>query len=195
MRIALQIGGLLVATLAAGVAADQKNAAKEATPRPANIRPVPRPPAAKNGGVPKQPRMGPPLSNPASPAAQLFRASPEERERALEKVPPKIQEAIRKQLEAFDALPKEQQEIRIHQSERWAALSPQRKLELSQQLKALQTLQPDRRREIVVALRRLQVMPEADRQRILNGPDFKGRFSADEQKLIADLSDVFLPPL
>jgi hypothetical protein len=194
MRFALQIGGLLLASAAAGFGADQKNAAKEAAPRPANIRPV-RPPAAKNGGMPKQPRMGPPLSNPASPAAQLFRANPDERERALEKVPPKIQEQIRKQLAAFDALTKEQQEIRIHQAERWTALSPERKVEIRQQMQAWQKLPPDRRGAINVALRRLQVMPEADRQRILTSPDFKTRFSADEQKLIGDLSDVFLPPL
>jgi len=197
MRFALQIGGLLLASAAAGFAADQKNAAKEAAPRPAPIRPAPRPaaPKANNGGMPKQPKMGPPLSNPASPAAQLFRATQEERERALEKVPPKIQEQIRKQLEAFDALPKEQQEIRIRQSERWTGLSSQRKLEIRQQMQAWQKLPPERRGAIGVALRRLEVVPEADRQRILNSAEFKSRFSADEQKLIADLSDVFLPPL
>jgi hypothetical protein len=195
MRLVLQIGGLLLASAVAGFAADQKTAVKEPAPRPANIRPTPRPPANKNGGMPKQPKMGPPLSNPASPAAQLFRATPEERERALEKVPAKIQEQIRNQLAAFDALPKEQQEIRIRQSERWTTLSPQRKLEISEQLKALGKLEPDRRRAIGVALRRLEVVPEADRQRILTSPDFASRFSADEQKLIADLSEVFLPPL
>jgi plasmid maintenance system killer protein len=196
MKFALQIGGLVLASAAAGFAADQKNAAKDPAPRPANIRPVvPRPPAAKNGGMPKQPKMGPPLSNPASPAAQLFRANQDERERALEKVPAKLQEQIRKQLAAFDALPKEQQEIRIHQAERWTALSPERKVEIRQQMQVWQKLPPERRGAINVALRRLQVMPEADRQRILTSPDFKTRFSADEQKLIADLSEVFLPPL
>jgi hypothetical protein len=196
MRLALQFGGLLLVTVAAGFAVDQKNAVKKPAPRPANLQPTtPRPPAPKNGGAPKQPKMGPPLSNPASPAAQLFRASQDERERALEKVPEKLQEQIRKQLADFDALPKEQQEIRIHQAERWTALSPQRKLEMRQQMQAWQKLPPDRRGAINVTLRRLQVMPEADRQRILNSPEFKSRFSADEQKLIADLSDVFLPPL
>jgi len=196
MRASLQIGGLLLLSAAAGLAAEQKNAAKEPAPRPANIRPTqPRPPAPKNGGAPKQPKIGPPLSNPASPAAQLFRANQEERERALEKVPPKIQEQIRKQLADFDALTKEQQAIRIHQAERWNALSPQRKSEILEQMKALRQLPPERRGAIGLALRRLQVMPESDRQRVLTGPDFTSRFSADEQKLIADLSDVFLPPL
>ena len=196
MRSLLQIGGLLLLCSAAGMAADQKNPAKSEAPRPATSRPGgPRAVFPKNGGAPRQPKMGPPLSNPASPAARLYRATPEERDRALEKLPPRMQEQIRKQLAAFDALPKAQQEMRIRATEHFASLPPERQAEIRGEMQTLAKMPPAQRGPIAVALRRLQMMPEADRQRVLNSDDFKTRFSPEEQKIIADLSEGMLPPM
>ncbi len=192
MRLFLQIGALLLVLSTAGPAAEQKNAAKPAPPRPAPVRPAPAP---HPGGTPRQEKIGPPLSNPASPAARLYRATPEERDRALEKLPPKMQEQIRTQLEAFDRMPKEQQQVFIRRAERFAALSPARKAEVIQQLQALNKLPQDRKREVAIALRRLQMLPDEDRRKLLESDAFKSRFSPEEQKMIADLSDGMLPPL
>jgi len=192
MRPALQLGGLLLAVAAAGFGADQKNAAnKTPAPRPVFVRPS----APKNGGAPRQPKMGPPLSNPASPAARLYRATPEERDRALEKLPPKMQQQIRNQLDAFDRMPKEQQQVFIQRAERFAALSPEQKAQVIQRLQALNKLPQDRRREVAITFRRLQMMPEDDRRKLLDSEDFKSRFSSEEQQMIADLSGVMLPPM
>src|SRR5262249_22621991 len=49
------------------------------------------------GGV--LPKAGPRLTNPGSLAARLYKASPQERERALEKLPAAQQENIRKNLD------------------------------------------------------------------------------------------------
>jgi hypothetical protein len=106
-----------------------------------------------------------------------------------------MQQQLRTQLEAFDKLPKDQQEIRIHQADRFSALTPERKSQIRSQMQALGKLEKERRSAVVVTLRRLYVMPEADRQRVMSSDDFKSRFSADEQKMIADLSEVFLPPM
>src|SRR3954452_9472443 len=145
MRRALQLGSLIVAWALSGAAADQKTAVKEPPPRkPIAVRPA----LPKGGGAPRQPRMSPPLGNPNSIAAHLFRATPEERDRALEKLPPGRQELIRKQLEAFDKLPKPQQEFRIRQTERWSALPPERRAAIQEQLQALNQLPQERKREI-----------------------------------------------
>src|SRR3954467_7638692 len=126
MRLALQLSGLLLACALAVPAAEQ-SIAKERASRPGG-----------GGGTspPRQP-MGPPLSNPASPAARLYRATPEERDRALEKLPPRLQTQLRTQLERFDAMPKPQQEILIRRAERYAALSPDQQEAIRQQMVAL----------------------------------------------------------
>jgi Protein of unknown function (DUF3106) len=139
--------------------------------------------------------MGPRLTNPANPVTQLYRASPDERDRALEKLPPQMQQRFRQNLEWFDSLPKQQQQIVIRQSERFAALPPEKRREFVAQLRALNQLPPERRRPVAQALRRLQMLPDADRAAIMGSEQFKGSFSPEEQKIIVDLSQVMLPPL
>jgi hypothetical protein len=180
MRPALQLG-CLFAACALSAAADQKTALKE---------PPARPPKGAGGGVPRPLRMAPPIGNPASIAAHLFRATPEERDRALEKLPLPQQARIRKQLENFDQLPKPQQEFRIKQTELLAALPPDRQTVVNQQLQAVNQLPPERRREIQMALRRLGLLSDDNRQRLFASDQFKSRFSAEEQKLIVDLADI-----
>lgn len=177
----LPIAGLLASAALWG--ADQKDAARPLAPWG-----VPR------AGKAPQPQMGPPLSNPGSPAARLYRASPEERDRALEKLPPKMADQIRKQLDIFDKMPKPQQEVMIRRAERFAALTPEQKGMFVEQMRALGQLEPERRREIGIALRRLQPLGDDDRRKWIASDAFKSRFSADEQKIITDLAEVMIPP-
>jgi|ERR1051326_825026 hypothetical protein len=144
-------------------------------------------------GVPKAAPKNVPLRNPGSPAARLYRATPEERERALEKLPFRMQEQIRKELAWFDGLPKDQQEIAIKRSERLAAMAPEQQRAIRQQLQALNRLEVDRRRAVRNALIRLQSVSEEERKAILARPQFRARFSDDEWQIITDLSTVMLP--
>src|SRR5689334_20273468 len=106
MKLALQIG-LMLSLAAANGLCDQGG-----TPRPGFVRP---------NAAPRQPlpKAGPPLANPISPVVRLYQATPEQRERALEKLPPRQQEQLRKELERFDNLPDEQKQRRIEQAERF----------------------------------------------------------------------------
>src|SRR3954468_20601310 len=116
----LQLAGLLLITLAC-YAADQK-----APKNPPAAKVLPERPAPKGGGVPKAgAKMGPRLTNPANPVSHLYRATPEQRDRALEKLPARQQEAMRKNLEWFVSLPKEQQAAVIKRSERFDNLPPE----------------------------------------------------------------------
>jgi hypothetical protein len=180
-----QISGVVLLAAVAGIC-DQKAAKtppKEAPPRS----------APKNGG--SAPKAGPRLLPPGSPAARLFRATPEDRERAIEKLPQAAQDRVRNQLKYFDSLPKDQQEIMIRRTERLDALTPEKRRAFQQQMQNMNRLPPDRQQAVRGALRRLQVMPEEQRMRVLNSEQFKGRFSPEEQKMIADLSEVMLPPM
>jgi hypothetical protein len=196
MLRAIQIGGLLLLCGPAGWTADQKNAgaAHPGVGRSAVPRTGGRAPNAESPRLPKAP-IGPPLLNPASPAARLYRATPDERDRALEKLPPRLQQQLRAQLERFDAMPKAQREIVIRRAERYAALSPEDREIVRRQIVALRQLPQERRAAVGLALRRLQPMPEEQRLETVNSDEFKSRFSREEQKIIADLSEVMTPPL
>jgi hypothetical protein len=139
--------------------------------------------------------MGPGLTNPSNPVARLFRASPEERERALERLPAKMQDQFRARLMWFDGLPANQQRLVLNRTDRFAALPLERQAAIKEQFRALNKLPQDRRAAIGQALRRLEVMPDEERARTLASDPFKSRFSPEELKIIADLSEVMLPPM
>src|SRR3954452_9258479 len=154
------------------LAADQKDAAHNPPPE--------RPRAARPGGGTRN--MGPGLTNPANPVARLYRASPEERERALEKLPARMQEQFRTRLQWFDQLPANQQRLVLNRTDRFAALPAERQAAIRQQFTALNKLPQERKTAIVRALRGLEVMPDEQRSRLLSGDELKSRFSPEEQK-------------
>src|SRR5579872_6015661 len=82
-----------------------------------------QPQAQPNGA---QTKPAPKLGNPLTVVQQLMRMTPEERERALEKLPPQRQALIRERLEKFDSLPKAEQERRLRLGEIFASLPPER---------------------------------------------------------------------
>jgi hypothetical protein len=185
MRLLLTFAVLILAP--AGLAADQQ-AAERILPRKGLPKAFPK------AGNKRGPQLGPPLSNPGDPVARLYRASPEDRERALEKLPFRMQQQFRNRLERFDAMPKPQQQVLIRRAERYASLSVEQKATFMAHMGTLRTLAPDRQREIGLAIRRMQPLSEEERQTLVTGDAFKSRFSPDEQKIITGLAEVMIPP-
>jgi hypothetical protein len=143
----------------------------------------------KKEGLPK---AGPPLSNPANPVVRLYRASPEQRDRALEKLPPAMQERIRAELDNFDHMPPDQQQVMIDRAEHMAALPVEKRRAVQQAWQDFQRLDPERRRLVAIVIRRLQGATEEQRSTFMKGP-FLTDYSAEEQKIILDLSEVMQP--
>jgi hypothetical protein len=162
--------------------------------------PAPRPgqpgPPAKNipKAAPKIAKAQQRLVNPANPATRLFRATLEERERALEKMTPEQQKNARGIWQWFDRLPKDQQDMQLRRLDRFLQLTPAQRAEIRALLREVNELPQDRKRQLGQALLRLQTMPDAQRAQLLNSPAFKERFSPDEQRIIARLADAWLPP-
>ncbi|MGA2197162.1 MAG: DUF3106 domain-containing protein [Bryobacteraceae bacterium] len=188
MNRAFEMGAVLLLGAVAGLC-DQKPAAKTPPPPP---RPVVAKKNAATGGVPKGAAQR--LVNPGNPATRLFRMTPEQRERAFEQMTPQQQENARKLVGWFDGLPKPQQAIQLQRLERFEQLPPEQRAEVRGLLKEAQELPADRRAQVRQALARLQNLPDADRDRFLNSPAFKARFSAEEQGVITRLADAWLPP-
>ena len=187
MNRVVEIGAVLLLGAVAGLC-NQKPVAKEPPPP---SRPAPVKKNAAKGGVPKAAQR---LVNPANPATRLFRMTPEQRERAFEQMNPQQQESARKLVEWFDGLPREQQAIQLRRLERFEQLPQEQRAEVRGLLKEAQELPADRRLLVRQALARLQNLPDADRDRFLNSPAFKTRFSAEEQRVITRLADAWLPP-
>jgi hypothetical protein len=193
MKGLIYIAAVLAVAVAPALCEDQGSAQKQApamrpAPPPKNAGGAPKNPggALKKDGLPK---AGPPLSNPVNPLVRLYRATPEERERALEKLPPTMQERIRAELDRFDHMPPEQQQVIVSRAQKMASLPPEKRRAVTQSWQDFQRLPEDRRREVAMVIRRLQVATEEQRNTFLNGA-FLTDFSAEEQKMILDLSEV-----
>jgi hypothetical protein len=134
------------------------------------------------------------IVDPESVAAQLMLATPEQRERALAKLPPERQAQIRKQLAWFDSLPKAQQDAQIRRLQLFAGLPPDQKIIVRLQMQAFAKLPPARRQAIQRALVNLQTLPRPQRAARMNNPAFKSRFSPEEMSIIEDLANAWLLP-
>jgi hypothetical protein len=144
-------------------------------------------------GAEQQQRPAPRIGNPGNVVQQLMRMTPEQRERALEKLPPARQARIREQLQRFDSLPKAEQERRLRLAEMFANLPPEKQDLVRRQIKAFNELPEDRRRVVGPAFQRLRRMTEAERQAVMTRPAFQRRFTPAEQQMLGDLS-ANLPP-
>jgi hypothetical protein len=161
-----------------------------AQPSPGANAPAPGNTAGPKSAASPAPR----LVNPESVAALLMRATPDQRERALQRFPPERQAQLRKQLAWFDGLPKAQQEIQLERLERFASLPPDKQLLVRQQMQHLNQMPPARSRLIRQALALLQSLPPDERAVRMNRPAFRQRFSPEELQIIVDLADAWLLP-
>jgi hypothetical protein len=187
MSRSLHFAGLIALCAVLGFAEQAAKGGGPAALRP-NFKGVPK------GGVPKAAQKGPRITNPGSQAARLFRATPEQRERVLEKLPANRQVQMRRELAWFDGLPKDQQDQVIRRSERWTALTPEKQQAVQRQMQALNRLPQERTRAVRQALLRLQNLPDDERAEILSRERFRSQFSAEELQIITDLAAVMPPP-
>jgi hypothetical protein len=141
-----------------------------------------------------QAKPAPKLANPGTLVRQLMRMSPEQRERALEKLPPRRQAEIRERLQQFDNLPRAEQQRRLQLSEMFANLPPEKQDLVRRQIQAFNQLPDDRRRIVGAAFQRLRRLPASERQARIASQPFRNRFTPAEQQILADLSENLPPP-
>jgi hypothetical protein len=150
------------------------------------------PPRADQGPGPRNGRA-PKLANPANVVRRLMQMTPEERERFLERLPPERQAQIRQRLEQFQSLPPAEQERRLQLSQMFESLPPATRQLVRRQIQAFNQLPPERRRMVGAAFQRLRRLSPEERQARMESPQFRNRFTLQEQQMLADLS-AHLPP-
>jgi hypothetical protein len=131
--------------------------------------PPPPPPRKQNAPArgPNRANANPGKQNPVEQLERFEQMPPEEREKALSKLPAARRARVEKQLANLDKLPPEQRERRIAR------------------LKALQSLPPERRQAVQQEIEDLRALSPRLRAARLSGDELK-TFSPLEQQLIRD---------
>ncbi len=148
---------------------------------------VPHPPPVRR---PAAPKPAPKVNNPgASVAQRLMQMTPEERERALEKLPLAQQAQIRDRLARIDSLPPAQRQRMIQQYQTFSNLPPEKQRLVTRQIQAINHLPEDRGPAVRAELQKLRGMPESERQARLVSEEFKNKFTPAEQEILSDISE------
>ena len=189
MRRMLQSGGTLLLAAALAFGAQKAGKAPKAPKEPPPRAVVGRPNAGGRGdvskGVPKAGRPGPNV------AEQLLLMPPETRDRALEKLPPAMQQRLRQRFQEFDSLPPAERERRLRDLRRLSQLPPDVQQQVRLDRQAFNNLPDERKRLVRQEYRRLSLMPDTDRRARLASDEFKSAFSPSEQQILSNLSENF----
>ena len=122
--------------------------------------------------------------------------SPEEQQRALhsdpnfQKLPAERQQKLEQRLQRFNSLPPQQRAQVLNRMETFEHLPAGEQQRIRTMYGQMRDLPDNRRQEVRQAARRLRGMPPEARERVLNSPDFKSRFSDQEQGLVRGLSNL-----
>lgn len=120
---------------------------------------------------------------------RLERMSPEQRKKALDRLPPERRQRIEEGLERYHNMnPENKERLR-----NFARLPEEQREAIRQNFRRMQDLPPGRRAMVRRELQLMRDMPAADRESRLQSDQFKRRFDPSEQNLIRD-TIANLPP-
>jgi hypothetical protein len=120
--------------------------------------------------------------------------SPAEQEKALrndpafQHLPPERQQRLIERLRNFNSLPPEQRQRILERMETFEHLPPAERQQLRSFYGQMRDLPVERRLAVRQAVRQLSGMTPAERERTLNSPQFRQRFSPQEQNLVRGLA-------
>ena len=120
------------------------------------------------------------------PLEKLQRMSPEQRHKALEKLPPARRQAIEQRLSQYSRLSPDEKA----RFDKFRDLPPERQDAVRQAIGSLTNLPPERQQAVRQELRHLRGLSDGDRETHLKSTEFRERLDSGEQKLIQELRDV-----
>jgi hypothetical protein len=153
--------------------------------------------AAQNSAREERPAKPQPLRTPRPRPTILDRLeqmTPEQRRRALAQLPPERRKRIEQRLSQYESLsPTEREQLR-RQYERFRQLSPEKQEAARQLFRKFNNLPVERRRILRQEARRLNWMDQSERRARVNSPDFRTRYSPEEQRMVQDLVELSREP-
>jgi hypothetical protein len=145
--------------------------------------------------IPGMPRPG---VDPKPAAARLpvdrwNAMTPEQRDRALQKLPPDRQQKIRDQIARFNSLPEKEQQRLRDRYRRLQQLPPEKQEAVRRELRQFNETPPERRRVLAREMRQLRGMSEDEQRTRVKSDEFRTRYTPEEQQMLQDLSDYLRP--
>jgi phage-related protein len=142
-----------------------------------------------SGVVNAQPRrpMPRPGPKPGSVIERLQQMTPEDRQRALDRLPPERRAQVEQRLERLNAMPEPARERLRAQYEEFRKLPPEKQDTVRRAFRELNQLPQDRRRVVRRAIMRLRNLVPERRTALMDSEQFKSRFSEAERQLMREL--------
>ena len=179
MRIILAVLALLIPlalTAPEAVALGQKAEGSSAQPKGS------RPPRTGARKAPRNPAMS------RSALERWRRMSPDQRRKALQKLPPERRRALQDRMNRLEGLSPDQRRKLRQDYQRFQRMPPDQQRSYRQLYGRLNRLPADRRPLLMNEYRQLRRMSPQERKERLESDQFRKRFRAGEQRLLEDLS-------
>jgi len=178
------------------LAADQKNPRGGGHPQIAAPKaPALRPAATAGAGRQGQGRAGNPIYRPnAERIERVLKMSPEEREQFLSSLPPVRRQNVEKQLQDYAKMAPARRNLLMSQVEMLHSLPPQKQAQVTRAIRQFQALPEDRKAVIKREMGQLAPMSDEERRARMNSEEFRNRYSATEQQMMSNLSQVTPQP-
>ncbi len=149
----------------------------------------------RRGGMNRRPpRPEKPAPKPSkTPIDEFQKMSPEERQKALDRLPPHQRQQVEERLKNFNQLPPAQQQTLKNMYNRLNQLPPARQEVVRSAMNKFFQEPADRQQAMREELRGMAALPDQDRQARMASPEFQSKFSGKEREIVRDMSDL-LPP-
>ena len=128
-----------------------------------------------------------------TPIDEFERMSPEQQQRALDRLTPGQRRKLQERIDRFDRLSQPQQRTLRNLYNRLHQLPPERQDAVRKAINRFSRQPPERQNAIRQELRGMEALSEQGREARMASRDFKNRFSAKEQGIVRDMAPL-LPP-
>lgn len=127
----------------------------------------------------------------AQAVERFSKMPPEQRQKVLNSLPADRRKQVEKNLENYNHLPPDQRQRLQNQYENFSQLPPEKQQAARQIFRRMNELPQDRKVQMRRELARLRNMSEEDRKSRFGGGEFRGAYSADERKILEEMTDLF----
>ena len=173
---------ILSVTLVASLAAQK--------PKDRPAQKAPKGPVAKAAAPPAN-KKGDRL--PRTPVDKFNRMTPDERQRALEKLPPERRKKIEDQLNWYNSLTPQQRRQLRSRLQAFNQLPPEKQNQTRRLFRQFGELPQERQEPVLKEFENLRVLPEAERRARINSDEFRNKYNSHEQRILGDLSGLLSP--
>jgi hypothetical protein len=129
-------------------------------------------------------------AGPKTPIDEFERMSPEQQQRALNRLPPGQRQKLQEQLQRFNRLPPEQQQTLRNLYNRLHQLPRDQQESVRKAINRFSEQSPARQQAMRDELRSMAALTQQDREARMASREFRNSFSRREQGIVKDMTPV-----